>query len=991
MAVVACCRAYPAFPDFQYVCPRPEICRTRAFLIMPRLHWPTSRWAQGLWLGLLAASLTGAVGALGWTQSLERNALDALFGARGPRFLHPKILIVTADNETVERVDQWPLPRAVYAQVVRRLHKDGARVIALDALFPTHSPRPAEDADFARTCALAGNVIQAAAFHVDSGRNSPLPVNLHGDRIGLEKRFRVADAGAISLNAVWVSSALPELRKSALAVGHVTVFPESDGKLRHIPHLIRYRGEVYPSLALAAAVSYLGLRPPQVLGDAQGVRLPLPQGEQRVPLDIHGESPINWVGGNYSFPTFSVNELLDGKVRPEAIKDALIFVGVTAAGAYEQRATPFSPNQPAVELQANAADDILSNRPLREMTPLAVALLVTGFALLMGLAVSSQQGWGGNLWFAVLSFALWQSALTSLRHDWHVPLAAPLLAGTMVWIGTTVLNYRQELRENWRADAAVAALARGGALLASRQDLAQLRRAICETARVTLQAQQVFLLFEGESPADGDQEIAPLRQLAATVAERARICRWPETAVRSERKSRGASLLAAPGPVVAAPLPRRTDHVGERSVVPRRGVLVALRPASDRAFTVRDEMLLGTLAEQASLALSHHDYAEILRSKVELADRELLETNALLSEQSVKLTAAVESIHTALIITDELGRAKFSNAATALILQEATPPFGAMVSQHLCACGLPDIADLCDAALREGTQGNAEDLRCETLREIKDSLSGHVIARAVLQAQLTPLQGGDSRFLGVMLAITDITAQRDLDAMKTDFVSFVAHELRSPLTSILGYASLLQSAGDRIDAPQRGEMTIAIMRQGTRLNRMIGELLDVSRLDAGKPLDMRFSPVDLTALCRVALDNQRAGLQGKSGYELEMSAPETPVMIRADTDRIEQILTNLLSNAVKYTPRGGCVRLQVEDAATHAIVRVSDEGIGMTPEQMTSLFQKFYRTPDARSRGIKGTGLGLYLVKQLVEAHKGTIHVESAFGQGTTFIVKFPM
>ncbi len=937
-------------------------------------------------LGLLAALLTGAASALGWTQNLERNALDALFGARGPRLLHPKIIIVVADNATVERVDQWPLPRALYAKVVRRLHEGGARVIALDALFSTHSPRPAEDAEFARTCAQAGNVIHAAAFHVGSTRDLGLPVNLHGDTVALEKRLRVSNAGAICLNAAWVSSALPELRKSALAVGHVTVFPESDGKLRHIPHLIRYRGEVYPSLGLAAAACYLGLRPPQVLGDARGVRLPLPQNERRVPLNAHGEAPVNWVGGNYSFPTFSVMELLDGRVRPEAIKDALVFVGVTAAGAYEQRATPFSPNQPAVELQANAADDILSNRPLREATPLFGVLLLVGFALLTGLVVSSRQGWGGSFWFGLMAFALWQSALTALRHDWHVPFAAPLLAGTMVWIGATALNYRRELQDNWRADAAVAALARGGALLASRQDFAQLRRSICETARVTLQVQRVFLIFEGEAMADGD-ETALLRQLADTVTERDRICRWPDTTARA---ARGKNSFAILGPIVAAPLPRHADHLGERSVVPRQGVLVALRRVNGTAFTVRDEMLLETLAEQAALALSHHDYAEILRSKVELANRELVETNELLAEQSVKLTAAVESIHTALIITDEQGRAKFWNPATNHVLRDATPPPGADIVQHLRVCGLPDIADLCEEALREGSQGVSRDFRCETLRQITDALSEHVIARSVLEAQLTPLHGGDHRFLGVMLAIADVTAQRDLDSMKTDFVSFVAHELRSPLTSILGYASLLQSAGDLLESAQRGEMTGAITRQGKRLNRMIGELLDVSRLDAGKSLDMRVGPFDLSALCRVALDNQRAAMQGKSGYELEIIAPETPLLIHGDADRVEQIVTNLLSNAVKYAPNGGCVRLRVEDAGTHAVLRVSDEGIGMTPEQMTNLFQKFYRTPDARSKGIKGTGLGLYLVKQLVEAHNGTVHVESVLGQGTTFIVELP-
>jgi hypothetical protein len=346
------------------------------------------------------------------------------------------------------------------------------------------------------------------------------------------------------------------------------------------------------------------LRPPQVLADAQGLRLPLPQGEQRVPLDAHGEALVNWVGGNQSFPTFSVTDLLDNVVPEQAIKGALVFVGVTAAGAYEQRATPFSPNQPAVELQANAADDILSQRSLREADPLTTWLLVLGFSVLAGL-VASRRSWSGTVWFLVLAFLLWQGALTALRNDLHLPLATPLLAGFMAWIGAAALGYRQELEQNWRADVAVSALARGGALLSSGREWAQLRDVICDTGREALRAREVLLVFEGEVPdsANGQDALA-LQHIGAEVTQSGARLRLPQAkAQNSERTSRpGRCISASIGPILAVPLPQRTDNPGPQSLVPRHGVLIALRGPGGAAFTERDEMLLETLAEQAALA-----------------------------------------------------------------------------------------------------------------------------------------------------------------------------------------------------------------------------------------------------------------------------------------------------------------------------------------------------------------------------------------------------
>jgi signal transduction histidine kinase len=248
-----------------------------------------------------------------------------------------------------------------------------------------------------------------------------------------------------------------------------------------------------------------------------------------------------------------------------------------------------------------------------------------------------------------------------------------------------------------------------------------------------------------------------------------------------------------------------------------------------------------------------------------------------------------------------------------------------------------------------------------------------------------------------MLIVSDATAQRQIDKMKTDFVAFVAHELRTPLTTVLGYASLLQQMGESMGPERRDQMSGVIIQHCQRLNRMISELLDTAALDAGSPLALKLESIDLASLAeRLVQEQARTSVDHAGGnytrLSIDFDAPVRPLPAEADADRIEQILTNLLSNAVKYSPRGGRVLVQVlgSEDGSEAILLIRDEGMGMTPEQVSRLFSKFYRTPDAQQSGIKGTGLGLFLVKQLVQAHGGRIKVQSELGVGTTFSVFLP-
>jgi signal transduction histidine kinase len=414
--------------------------------------------------------------------------------------------------------------------------------------------------------------------------------------------------------------------------------------------------------------------------------------------------------------------------------------------------------------------------------------------------------------------------------------------------------------------------------------------------------------------------------------------------------------------------------------------LIAVGSRENQPFGFRDAVLLEAIAKQAGLAFENLEYAELLRGRIELANRDLRDAYIVLAEQSAKFMAAVENIDDALIICDAVGNALFVNPGAAPTLREATPLLGHSVPDRLRRENLEAIAALFDCLHVIGPSLQPESARCE---EVWRRFENDDDQDRILSAQLTPLFADGERLIGAMLLVSDITAQRELDQMKTDFVSFVAHELRSPLSAILGYATLMEQYGDQTDLQTRNEMAAAITRQCHRLNRLIGDLLDISRIEAGHVLELRRERVELCGLTEKVLDAQRAALSNPH-IELELDCGEEPVTIWGDPDRLEQVLVNLVSNAVKYSPEGGRIVTSIADSANGVDIQVRDHGMGMTADQVDNLFQKFYRTPEARLRGIKGTGLGLFLVKNLIEAHRGTISVESTIGEGTTFSIHLP-
>ncbi len=225
---------------------------------------------------------------------------------------------------------------------------------------------------------------------------------------------------------------------------------------------------------------------------------------------------------------------------------------------------------------------------------------------------------------------------------------------------------------------------------------------------------------------------------------------------------------------------------------------------------------------------------------------------------------------------------------------------------------------------------------------------------------------------------------RELDRLKTEFVSTASHELRSPVTSIAGYARTLLRPGANLSDEERRDFIEVIDRQAKQLARLIDELLTVSRLEEGR-MPISFHPVDVV---RMSKDLASEFRMRSDVHTLQTRFGEDFPMLVADEGKIMEILTNLVDNAVKYSPEGGRVTIGGQVEGREAILFVADQGPGMSPRDSERIFEKFFQAEDRPH--VPGAGLGLFIVQELVKAHGGKIWVETSPGQGATFYVSLP-
>jgi len=398
----------------------------------------------------------------------------------------------------------------------------------------------------------------------------------------------------------------------------------------------------------------------------------------------------------------------------------------------------------------------------------------------------------------------------------------------------------------------------------------------------------------------------------------------------------------------------------ENRVIDRQtiGVLHAFNKQRGGHFIDEDVRLLERMARNAAAVIAGMRlYQAILEEKEELVH-------------------TIESLRAGLLLVNQNGRINQMNAAARRVFGLGSDvlgkPYHEIISNEV-------VRTMIRQALEEEKEGE--------LIEVTVHFDNK---EHIYQVQNAIVRGEDQKPMGTVMIFNDITDIRNLERMKSAFVATVSHELRTPLTAIKGFiATLLMDSDDAFPPEERREFYSIIDQETDRLTRLINDLLNIARIEAGESLKPVYKEVDFYKLSQKVVMIQR---QATNKHAIVHDVPSDLPKIIADEDKVDQILTNLLSNAIKYSPNGGEIRVKAwEEDADHIIFYVSDQGMGIPKQHLTKIFEKFHRVDNTDTRKQYGTGLGLYLVKHLVEViHGGQIWVESEVGVGSTFYVRLP-
>ncbi len=326
-----------------------------------------------------------------------------------------------------------------------------------------------------------------------------------------------------------------------------------------------------------------------------------------------------------------------------------------------------------------------------------------------------------------------------------------------------------------------------------------------------------------------------------------------------------------------------------------------------------------------------------------------------------KLAAILEGTADAVVVTDPAGRIALLNRAAERAFGLSTSATGRPIAE-----ALPALSPLFSRAVGSG----------ETVTGELTTPDGRVRF-----CSLSPVPE-----VGWVSILQDITYLKELDRMKSEFVSTVSHDLRSPLTAVRGYADLLAVLGPLTEEQQ--DAVERIRRAVEQMNELISDLLDLGKIEAG--IEMEMAPCSLAEVVLEAVETLSPRAAEK-GLNLTVEVGRDLPSVRGNAGRLRQVVVNLVDNAIKYTPSGGSVRVRLDRNEGEVIFSVSDTGIGIAPEDQKMLFQKFYRVRTPQTDAISGTGLGLAICRSIVEQHGGRIWVRSAPGEGSTFSFALPI
>ena len=381
---------------------------------------------------------------------------------------------------------------------------------------------------------------------------------------------------------------------------------------------------------------------------------------------------------------------------------------------------------------------------------------------------------------------------------------------------------------------------------------------------------------------------------------------------------------------------------------------------------LRQGLPVGALRMQTS------DETRTLADNINYLVEELQDKIRLANEEKGKLMTALTSINEGVLILNREERIEFLSPSLAGILS----------GQYVDFIGKTLLEAFRNVELQKAYQG---------FKSTKSGLSREIALGGadpvIMRVSLSEVQGLPDEEK-TMIVFHDVTRLKKLERIRTDFVANVTHEIRTPLTAVIGYLETLQTGA--LEDPEDAKRFIDIMlKQARRLNRLVEDLMTISRIELGEVL-LHFEEIVLPEVTENVISLLDATAAAKK-IKIQNRLPQNLPQIKADRDRLIQVLVNVLDNAVKFTPDGGLITIDAEEKAENVELTISDTGIGIPREEIQRLGERFYRVDKTRSRELGGTGLGLSIVKHLMIAHGGRMEIESQMGKGTKVLLFFPV
>ncbi len=401
------------------------------------------------------------------------------------------------------------------------------------------------------------------------------------------------------------------------------------------------------------------------------------------------------------------------------------------------------------------------------------------------------------------------------------------------------------------------------------------------------------------------------------------------------------------------------------------GVVQVLNKIGGGTFSKSEIKFLEALASQAAIAIENTNLYEHLEERAEQLNKELKEAMINLSIEKGRIESILQSMEDAVLAVDKEKNIVMTNrVAEKLFTLKTEYAIGKSIESYIKT---KEFIDNFNIVL---------ETKNITKSEIKLTLGNkeHVFA-----AVFAPILDEKKEIQGSVAVFRDITDIKELDKMKSEFLNMVSHELRTPLTPIQVYSELMMTR--KLSEEKIKTFSTIINKETQRLGSLIGDLLDLSRIESGKGLSLSLEETDFTEIIKNVAETFKSASEK---HTIVLNIPETSEKIFVDKNKMIQVMTNLLSNAVKYSPNGGKIYIALEEKNDKIYVSVKDEGLGIPKDDLPHIFEKFYRAKTEDIKKIGGTGIGLPIVKYILELHNGGIEVESEYGKGSTFTFYVP-